>query len=206
MLYNSFNTMTSVYSGFELDHQRTVLQRIQDDSTQFIVDSAQEICRTKQEAFIISASDQLIGRSSDIFSVYKSSAFIAGATAVLLTFQESDQSQDVIRHVLSTLAVQNRSSIVLGDRNTQEVRNVVCREANKGLKTHPEVKEHLEYIAHHFVSITQDHEYKSFVYTGAGFYANRLDSGYDTVMDSRVSKWLGEEIKSINWEELLGDS
>lgn len=189
--------------GYELDPQRSVLELIADDPAAFIAETTRELTYCRQGRFIIKASEIFTPPEATLESEYKAQAFIAGAATVLEAFAVSDLDEHAHATIQANFARQS-APINLLARDPQTTKSLWSTEAGKGKASHPEIRDHLDYIAHYFIEITQHPLFAGYSHIGGGFVARRLDMCYDDYMNMRVAKWLNiPDIKDIDWQQLL---
>lgn len=190
-----------ISSGYRLDSEGIVLEQISDDVAMFIVDKTQELAESKQGKFVLAAAELLVPEESTLLSAYRRHAFCSGAATAIAAFGESDLPKTLQERTQKQFVLQSAPISLLHNDNEQTIA-AFEREADKGLRTHPELGNHLDFVSHYLSSITQDQRIGRLSFTGAGIVLERLDRSLDAVWRAECCRQLGYDIGAVDWSEV----
>lgn len=188
---------------FEVDCQRELLQELSEDTPLTIMDKALDVFVQPWSEVIQGCADLAVPNTSTFESSMCHQAFMAAGAMACIAFQSADVAKDLRVKTLRHLRLASIPVIVFDQDNPMSGMEIIARE---GRDSHPEFKDHTDFVVEYYAATTQDPEIAKFALCGAGVMLYQLDQAWSKARNLQIEKLSREMTVGVDWDNLPWDT
>lgn len=188
--------------GFEFDVDRSVLKKISVDTGTYTLEAFDVLAR-REGKIIDGTAELLIPPTTNLLTLLQHQSFTISGAAVLDALKSSSLPENTQTDVCRHFALQTVPVHLLRD-SEEATFSTFERESIKGLAAHPELRDHVDYLADFYAATTGRPEMSRYARIGAGIVAHKLDVSVDAVLSIEAANWTGvSNLREIDWDAEL---